>query len=102
MENKKAESQLFTFLLEYGWAIVVVFILIGMLSYFGVFNLGNRDKVYVNQDFCDKFCENKNSSCYQFKSYGQRIICKETKKETIFNTTFEIINFEEYELGFID
>ncbi|MFW5872278.1 MAG: hypothetical protein ACOCUT_04150 [bacterium] len=80
MKNKKAQSAL-EFLTTYGWAFLVILIMIGALGYFGILNPTRYlpERCNVNSEFaCDEFSvvdqsDDMNISVVLRNSLGQAI-----------------------------
>lgn len=68
MKNKKGQEAL-EFLMTYGWAILVVLIAIGILTYLGLF----EDKVFATENNC--FCEQECSWEYAYKTQTNNLVC---------------------------
>ena len=51
MGQKKGESAALEFLTTYGWAFLVILVMIGALAYFGILNPGPRDCACTGCEF---------------------------------------------------
>jgi len=75
MKNKKAESQLTSFILTYGWAILVVLSSIGILAYLGLWD--ERPENIITQDYCEGYCGALNKTCESYDVEESTISCLE-------------------------
>lgn len=63
------------FLMTYGWAILVVLCAVGILTYLGLFDQGDRqaeDKEL--QQFCEEFCKQEGYECSHY-TFDHKVLC---------------------------
>lgn len=100
MKNKSGQAVM-EFLMTYGWAILVVLMAVGILTYLGLFDQDHlRAEQKINQDFCENFCKNKGFECDEFNLMDEEIICFTDMSQSDQNWTTKRLFY--YNIGFVE
>lgn len=91
MQNKKGQQAL-EFLMDYGWAILIIFAVIGALVYYGVL-FSTMSKLPLDKQSCDSYCELLDyDNCSYYGEFSYNVECIKYHNFNFGNETF---NFEE-------